>query len=153
MAGPSPAQASAAPLFRRVLEPLQKFFRFEAAGGVLLLLATIAALAWANSPWSESYQSVFTLPFRVEVGPITRSFTLAHLINDGLMTIFFFVVGMEIKRELVVGELRTFNRAALPAIAALGGMIAPAVIYGALNHGTPAARGWAIPMATDIAFS
>ncbi|MBX5482391.1 MAG: Na+/H+ antiporter NhaA [Myxococcaceae bacterium] len=143
----------AGPLFRAVIAPLQAFFRFEAAGGVLLLVTTLVALAWANSPWKDAYHHLFSLPFEVTVGGVAVHFSFEALINDGLMTIFFFVVGMEIKRELLIGELRSYQRALLPAVAALGGMIAPAVIYAAINWGTPELRGWAIPMATDIAFS
>lgn len=141
------------PLFERVLRPLQSFFAFEAAGGVLLLLSTLVALAWANSPWAEGYSRFLEVPFVLGFAGQQTTFSLHHLVNDGLMTVFFFVVGMEIKRELVVGELRTLDRALLPAIAAVGGMIAPAAIYAAFNWNTPAMSGWAIPMATDIAFS
>jgi Na+:H+ antiporter, NhaA family len=141
------------PLFAAVLRPLQAFFRFEAAGGVLMLAAAIVALVWANSPFAASYQALFHLPFRIEIGTWRSEFSFHELINDGLMTFFFFVVGMEIKRELVLGELRTVDRALLPAIAALGGMAAPALIYAAFNWGTAQMSGWAIPTATDIAFS
>lgn len=151
MATPNPTDFVAAPLFKRLIRPLTLFFQFEAAGGVLLLVATVVAMAWGNSGWSESYERFLHLPF--SVGSDALRFNLHQLVNDGLMTIFFFVVGMEIKREMVVGELRTVERALLPAVAAAGGMVIPALIFVAFNWGTKAMSGWAIPMATDIAFS
>ncbi|MGA9520756.1 MAG: Na+/H+ antiporter NhaA [Myxococcaceae bacterium] len=141
------------PLFETIIRPLQEFFHHEAAGGFLLLGATVLALAWANSPFGDAYQHLVHFPIALTLGGSTSTFSLHALINDGLMAIFFFVVGMEIKRELAIGELRTLDRALLPAIAAVGGMIAPALIYSAFNWGTPAMSGWAIPMATDIAFA
>ncbi|XXF74888.1 Na+/H+ antiporter NhaA [Myxococcaceae bacterium GXIMD 01537] len=140
-------------LFKVALAPLQTFFRLEASSGILLALCAVAAMVWANSPWAESYFALFNLPLSVGVGGVSGHFTFGEFINDGLMTLFFFVVGMEIKRELSSGELRTFSRALLPLIAALGGMVVPALIFLAFNAGTPGARGWAIPMATDIAFA
>jgi NhaA family Na+:H+ antiporter len=123
-----------------------EFLRTEQSAGVVLLLATIVALVWANV--SHGYESAWTA--RIRVGPLRSD--LRHLINDGFMSIFFFVVGLEIKRELVVGELRDRRTAALPALAAIGGMVFPALLYLAFNAGGPARSGWAIPMATDIAF-
>jgi len=139
-------------VFRAVVLPLRDFFRLEATGGILLFLAAVVALAWANSPFKHVYRSLLSREIALGVGPFIGRFTVEALINDVLMTIFFFVVGMEIKRELVVGELRTFSRAARPGIAAVGGMALPALLFFAFNAGTPGARGWAIPMATDIAF-
>jgi len=139
-------------LFSGVVRPIQIFFRLEAASGILLLAAAAAALLWANSPWSALYLSVFDHPLSLGFGDSVGRFTVRQLINDGLMTVFFFVVGMEIKRELVSGELRTFSRAMLPLVAAAGGMVVPAGIYFLLNRGGPGQPGWAIPMATDIAF-
>ena len=110
-------------------------------------------MVWANSPWASSYTGLFDAPLALEAAGARGAFTFRELINDGLMTLFFFLVGMEIKRELSAGELRTPARAMLPLIAALGGMVVPAGLYLVFNAGTPAARGWAIPMATDIAFS
>jgi Na+:H+ antiporter, NhaA family len=145
-------KASSPPLFAAVLQPLQRFFKLQAASGILLLLSAAAALLWANSPWADVYARVFDYPLSLGAGGAVGEFTVRELINDGLMAIFFFVVGMEIKRELVVGELRTLSRAVLPLIAAVGGMVVPALIYVAFNRGGPGAAGWAIPMATDIAF-
>lgn len=144
--------SAAAPLFAAVVRPFEAFFRLEAASGVVLLLAAAAALAWANlSP--ESYRALVGAPLAVSLGPLSASFTLHALVNDGLMTLFFFVVGMEIKHELALGELRTLSQAALPLVAAAGGMAVPAAIYLAFNAGGPGAAGWGVPMATDIAFA
>ncbi|MFP2927571.1 Na+/H+ antiporter NhaA [Pyxidicoccus sp. 3LG] len=148
----SPKAGALGSLFTAVAQPLQNFFRLEAASGILLLIAAAAALVWANSPWSALYTQVFDYPLSLGFGDFVGRFTVRVLINDGLMTVFFFVVGMEIKRELVVGELRTFSRAMLPLIAAAGGMVVPAGIYHFINSGGPGQPGWAIPMATDIAF-
>ncbi|AKQ66105.1 Na+/H+ antiporter NhaA type [Myxococcus hansupus] len=140
-------------LFRVAVAPFQAFFRLEAASGILLALCAVAALAWANSPWAAAYAALFDARMVVGVAGTQGHFTFREFINDGLMTLFFFVVGMEIKRELSSGELRTFSRAVLPLIAAMGGMLVPALVYSAFNYGTPAQAGWAIPMATDIAFA
>ena len=140
-------------LFKVAVAPVQAFFRLEASSGILLALCAVAAMVWANSPWAEAYVSLFDAPLALGLGGTLSHFTVRELINDGLMTIFFFLVGMEIKRELAAGELRTLSKALLPLIAALGGMVVPAAVYAALNAGTPALKGWAIPMATDIAFA
>ncbi|RKI71599.1 Na+/H+ antiporter NhaA [Corallococcus sp. AB049A] len=140
-------------MFKVALAPVQAFFRLEASSGILLALCAVAALVWANSPWGSTYAAVFDAPLHLEVVGHGGAFTFRELINDGLMTLFFFLVGMEIKRELAAGELRSFSRALLPLIAALGGMVVPAGLYLAFTHGTPAQGGWAIPMATDIAFA
>jgi NhaA family Na+:H+ antiporter len=140
------------PVFGTVVAPIQAFFRLEAASGFVLLACAVAALAWANVGGIDSYRALFGSTFTVAVGPAVARFTLLQLVNDGLMTVFFFVVGMEMKRELVDGELRTLRQAVLPGIAALGGMIVPALVYVAFNHGGPGRPGWGIPMATDIAF-
>jgi Na+:H+ antiporter, NhaA family len=148
------------PLARNLGRPLNRFFHVEAAGGVVLLVATAVALIWANSPWSESYFRFWESEIDLTVGSINvlstpshEGLTLEQFVNDALMAVFFFVVGLEIKRELVTGMLRNRRDAALPAVAALGGMIVPALIYYFINAGTPAAHGWGIPMATDIAFA
>ena len=124
----------------------------EAASGIVLLAAAIAALVLANSPLSESFLGLWTSRVGFQIGSFEMDHTLKHWINDGLMAIFFFVIGLEVKRELVIGELRDPRRAALPVFAALGGMVVPAAIYLSLQWGEPSARGWGIPMATDIAF-
>lgn len=139
-------------MFEAVVSPIQAFFRLEAASGLLLLAAAATAFVVANSPAGDLYRSVLATEMTFGVNGHGGHMSLLHLVNDVLMAVFFFVVGMEIKRELAVGELRTFSRAALPAIAALGGMIVPALIYFAFTRGTPGQAGWGIPMATDIAF-
>ena len=136
-----------------VLRPLVDFLHTEAAGGVVLLVATAVALVWANSPFQDSYVELWHTHLSITLGDHTLDLDLQEWVNDGLMTIFFLVVGLEIKRELVEGELREPRRAAMPAIAALGGMIVPALIYTAINAGGDAADGWGIPMATDIAMA
>jgi NhaA family Na+:H+ antiporter len=137
----------------RVVEPIAQFMHVQAASGIVLLACTIIALALANSPWSAAYLAFWKthITFGL-VGVFTFDHSLQHIINDGLMAIFFFVVGLEVKRELVMGELRDVRRAALPIAAAIGGMVVPAAIYFALLRGQPGERGWGIPMATDIAF-
>ncbi len=119
----------------------------------MLLVGAVLALAWANSPWQATYESLWTTELAVEVGRFSLSEDLRHWVNDGLMTLFFFVIGLEIKRELVHGELRDPRTAALPVLAALGGMIVPAVLYLLVTNGGPGSAGWGIPMATDIAFA
>ena len=143
----------AGPLIQPVLEPFQRFIHAETAGGILLLGATIAAMIWANSPWAASYTNFWHIPISLAVGSHTLTETLLEWINDGLMAMFFFVIGLEIKREILVGELASWRQAALPLAAALGGCILPALLYAALNTGLEGAKGWGIPMATDIAFS
>jgi NhaA family Na+:H+ antiporter len=137
----------------RLIRPLVDFLHTEAAGGVALLAAAIVALLWANSPWDTSYDDVWTTHLAVALGDWELDLDLRDWINDGLMVLFFFVVGLEIKRELVEGELRDPRRAALPVWAALGGMIVPALIYAAFNAGGEGSEGWGIPMATDIAMA
>ena len=139
--------------FGVVTRPLQAFLRLEAASGIVLLAAAVVALVWANSPASETYRTLFERPVTLAWGDVSARFDLRSLINDGLMALFFFLVGMEIKRELVVGELSSVKKAMLPAIAALGGMLVPSAIFLLFTWGTPAQRGWGVPMATDIAFS
>ncbi len=137
----------------RLIRPLVDFLHTEAAGGVVLVVATVVALVWANSPWDASYDDLWTTQLAVSLGERELDLDLRQWINDGLMALFFFVVGLEIKRELVEGELRDPRRALLPVCAALGGMLAPALIYAAFNAGGEGADGWGIPMATDIAMA
>jgi NhaA family Na+:H+ antiporter len=144
---------SARPVPRLVLQPLQTFLRTEEASGILLLAAAVAALLWANSPWRASYDALWHTQLTIGLGPWSLAVDLQHWVNDALMALFFLVVGLEIKRELTTGELREPKAAALPAIAALGGMIVPALLYLAINRSGEPARGWGIPMATDIAFA
>ncbi|MGZ8381923.1 MAG: Na+/H+ antiporter NhaA [Nitrospira sp.] len=141
------------PFVQPVVEPFQKFIHAETAGGILLLAATIAAMIWANSPWAASYTEFWHTPVSLVVGSHTLTETLLEWINDGLMAMFFFVIGLEIKREILVGELASWRQAVLPLAAALGGSILPALLYTVLNAGMDGAKGWGIPMATDIAFS
>lgn len=131
----------------------QRFFHWEAAGSLVLLATAIIALVWANSQWADSYFKLIKTYLGISLGEHTFKLSLQHWVNDALMVVFFFVVGLEIKRELVLGQLSSFRQAVLPVMAALGGMVAPAVIYAAFNLGGPGAHGWGIPMATDIAFA
>ena len=135
------------------MSPVETFLSIEASSGIVLLVAALLALAWANSPWHSAYESILHTPIGFRVGPLAFERDVHFWINDGLMVVFFFVVGLEIKRELHAGELSQLRRAALPAFAALGGMVVPACIYLFWNGGTPAAGGWGVPMATDIAFA
>lgn len=136
-----------------LLKPVYVFFKNESITGVLLFLCTAVAMVWANSPFRESYNHLWENLFTIRFADFEVSKTLHHWINDGLMSIFFFVVGLELKREIIGGELSTFKKAVLPVGAAIGGMVVPALIYLAFNHSGPPATGWGIPMATDIAFA
>lgn len=136
-----------------LLKPINQFLRQETSGGILLMICTLIALAWANSPWSDSYHHLWHTHLIVNLGNLLNlDYSIHHWINDGLMVIFFFIVGLEIKRELLVGELSSLQKASLPIAGALGGMVAPAILYTIFNSGGEGARGWGIPMATDIAF-
>lgn len=138
---------------RLAARPLERFLRIEAASGIVLLAAAAVALAWANSPWSAWHARLWSTALGVQLGGFAFQRTLEWLVNDALMVIFFFVVGMEIRREIHHGELSEWRRAAIPAAAALGGMLAPAALY-LLVAGAPGTRaGWGVPMATDIAFA
>ncbi len=136
----------------RIVRAVSRFLHVESASGIVLLAATCAALAMGNSPAADAVHGFWLAPIGVEIGSFQLRMPLEHWINDGLMAIFFFVIGLEVKRELVLGELRDARRAALPIAAAIGGMVAPACIYLLLQHGQPGEPGWGIPMATDIAF-
>jgi NhaA family Na+:H+ antiporter len=140
-----------APAFRW-LRPLARFFHIESSGGIALMACTVAALALANSPWAESFASFWQISIGIDVAGVGLHKPIVLWINDGLMTLFFFVVGLEIKREFVSGELSDWHKAMLPLVAALGGMAAPAAVYLALQWGQPTASGWGVPTATDIAF-
>ena len=149
------ARAPSAPvtIVDRVFAPFTQFFRTGSAGGIVLLGCTVVALAWANSGWGESYFHLWEQYLTVGFDGFALRMSLHHWINDGLMVVFFFLVGLEIKREMQVGELASLRQAALPIAAAIGGMVVPASIYAAFNTGTEGAAGWGIPMATDIAFA
>lgn len=136
----------------KILSPLQEFMHAETSGGIVLIICTVIALIWANSPFADSYHHLWHTYITFDFGGYVLKHSLHHWINDGLMVIFFFVVGLEIKRELLVGELSSAKKAALPVAGALGGMILPALIYFSLNAGKEGVAGWGIPMATDIAF-
>ena len=137
----------------RFTRPVARFLALESASGLLLLGATVLALVWANSPRKDGYNSFLGHNIAINVGPIDLHIDVLEFVNDALMAVFFFVVGLEIKRELVKGELRDRRTAALPVIAAIGGMIVPALLYVAINAGSSTVHGWGIPMATDIAFA
>jgi Na+:H+ antiporter, NhaA family len=149
----APSAGAPRPLIERVLGPFQRFFATSAAGGLVLLATTAVALAWANSPWADAYHHLWDAPVTVGAPGFGFTLSLHHWVNDGLMAVFFFLVGLEIKREVLVGELASRRTATLPVAAALGGMLVPAALYAALNAGGPGAAGWGIPMATDIAFA
>ncbi len=149
----SPFPVDTATPIERVVRPFQRFAQAESSGGIVLLIATIIALVWANTPWWESYHHLWGTPLQLNIGTIQLEMTLHHFINDGLMVIFFFMVGLEIKREIMVGELASPRAAALPIAAAIGGMLIPASLYALVNVGGIGAAGWGIPMATDIAFA
>lgn len=145
----APARQLALALFR----PLERFVQVQTSSGILLLVTAIVAMAWANSPWQESYHRLWHTPLVFGVGDLVFRQDLHFWINDGLMVLFFFVVGLEIRREIHEGELRDLRRATLPIAAALGGMLAPASIYLIFNRTPEVHEGWGVPMATDIAFA
>jgi NhaA family Na+:H+ antiporter len=136
----------------RLTRPLARFVHVQAASGVVLFIASVVAIVLANTAWGEAVYHFWETPFEVVLGSFVFHSTVLHLINDGLMAIFFFVIGLEVKREIVSGELRDIRKAVLPIFAAVGGMIVPAGIYLAVVGTGEAHRGWGIPMATDIAF-
>jgi NhaA family Na+:H+ antiporter len=141
------------PLVERVMYPVLRLLRTAPAAGLVLLGCAVVALVWANSPWAHGYNAVGETPVTLRVGASAATLTLHAIVNDGLMAVFFFLVGLEIKREVLVGELARLRQAALPVAAALGGMVVPALLFLLFNAGEPTARGWGIPMATDIAFA
>ncbi len=145
--------ARRSPFTRQVVLPAENFIHSETAGALFLLGAALLAIAWANSPWRDAYFHLRETFITLRLGPLNLTEDVSHWINDGLMTIFFFVVALEIKRELVHGELSAFRKAALPVAGALGGMVVPVIVFFAFNWKGPGAHGWGIPMATDIAFA
>ena len=149
---PPPAR-EVRPLRSVIVDPLQAFLHTESASGVILLVAALIALVWANSSAHGSYEALWSTEIGISVGGFDLTEDLRHWVNDLLMAFFFFVVGLEIKRELVLGDLRDPRAAALPLICALGGMVVPALLYLAFNAGGPGSSGWGVPMATDIAFA
>ena len=140
-------------IVKKFLTPFERFFSMQASTGVVLLFFALLALLWANSPWVDLYHKILHYPVGIHLGKFSLSFSLHHWVNDALMVIFFFVVGLEIKRELSIGELSTPKKAALPIFAALGGMLVPALFYLSFNSQGITQIGWGIPMATDIAFA
>ena len=138
---------------RSLRGPIQTYIHTEEVGAVILLLAAATALGWANSPWSESYADFWHTHISFDIHIFAISENLGHFVNDGLMAVFFFIVGLEIKRELLHGELSSFRKAIVPVAAAIGGMAAPALLYVAFNGTGEGSAGWGIPMATDIAFA
>ncbi len=139
--------------FEKILTPFEEFIHRQTTMGILLIACAVLALLIANSPLVETYRHLMHMPISLQAGDWRIEHSVHHWINDGLMTLFFFVVGLEIKREVLVGELSRLRQAMLPVVAAIGGMLVPALIYAGLNAGTPGIRGWGIPMATDIAFA
>ena len=147
-------RASAHALFSdQIVKPAQRFFQKEATSSLLLIAATVVALVWANCPAFESYHHLWHTDIRFGFGQSVISKSMIHWVNDGMMALFFFTVGLEIKRELLVGELSTPRKALFPVFAAIGGMVFPGIIFAAINLGTASISGWGIPMATDIAFA
>jgi NhaA family Na+:H+ antiporter len=150
---PAPAAHWSETRLARILDPMQRFVNQSQASGIILLIATIVALVLANSPFAAAYDALIHTHLSIALGPFALDESIGHWINDGLMVIFFFFVGLEIKREVIVGELASPRAAALPILAAAGGAIVPAIIYALLNAGGLGAAGWGVPMATDIAFA
>ena len=137
----------------RLSSAVREFLETEAAGGIVLLVGAAIALVWANGPLHEAYDDLWHTEARIGVGDASLSLDLRHWVNDAAMAVFFFVVGLEVKRELVLGELRQWKTAALPTIAAVGGMVVPAGLYAIVNASRAGSDGWGVPMATDIAFA
>lgn len=138
---------------RQMIMPFQRFFKQEASSGIVLLVFAVVAMGLANSPWAAAYEEILHWKLSVGMGDFLLSMSLLHWINDGLMAVFFFVIGMEIKREFLFGELKSPSSTLLPIAAAVGGMVVPALLYTAFNIGRPTISGWGVSMATDIAFS
>ena len=147
------AQAESSYIARVIRLPVQRYIHTESISGLVLIATTIVALVWANSPWYEHYRAFLKTHLMIDLALFSIDMSIQHWINDGLMAIFFFVVGLEIKREALFGQFSTLRGAALPAVAAVGGMVVPAALFLAFNLGEEGMRGWGIPMATDIAFA
>ena len=138
---------------QRAFATVERFMHIQASSGIVLLVTAAIALIWANSPFASSYHHLWHIPLSIGLGDLTFSQPLHFWINDVLMTVFFLVVGMEVKREIHEGSLRNPRQALLPIAAAFGGVVVPALFYVALNPGSPGLQGWAVPTATDIAFA
>ncbi len=141
------------PPIERIMKPFENFFKMEAAGGLVLMIAAVLAMVWANSPWADTYHSLWQTKLTFGIGAWQLSKAAILWINDGLMAIFFFLVGLEIKREVLVGGLSSPSQTIMPIAAAIGGMVVPALIFVFFNAGKESIGGWGIPMATDIAFA
>ncbi len=139
-------------LHGQISEPLRRFLGTESAGAALLLAATVVALAWANSPWSSAYEALWHLPVSLSAGDASVSLSLQHWVDDGLMTVFFFVIGLEVRRELSLGELTDRRRVVVPMVAGAAGLVVPSLLYLAVNPTGEAARGWGVVIGTDTAF-
>jgi NhaA family Na+:H+ antiporter len=150
---PPDSSARSGRLSERLAAQILSFLAIESASSILLVAATVAALVWANSPWSDSYAHLWHTKLGFAFAGIDARLSLEHWVNDGLMVIFFFLIGMELKHGLALGELSSRDRAMLPVFGALGGMVVPAAIYASMHAGGPAISGWGVPMATDIAFA
>src|SRR5687768_2112209 len=137
----------------KILKPVERYMHGESTAGIVLLISAMIAMIWANSAWSDSYHHLWEHKVSIQAEEYGISKTLHEWINDGLMALFFFVIGLELKREIMAGELSDMGKAMLPLIAALGGMLVPALIYFLFNPAGPESNGWGIPMATDIAFA
>jgi NhaA family Na+:H+ antiporter len=137
----------------KLISPVNRFIQLEYTSGIVLLMSVIIAIVWVNSPFSASYHHLWGINFTIGFDNSTLTHSLHSWVNDGLMAVFFFVIGLELKREFMAGELSSVSKASLPMMAALGGMLIPAAIYYLINKGSSTANGWGIPMATDIAFA
>ena len=149
----SSSSSSIEKTFKQVVTPIEEFLHQETSSGILLMICVAAALVIANSPFYPVYDTILHTKFTIGTEKYYISQSIQHWINDGLMALFFFVIGLEVKREILIGELSNLKQAILPIGAAVGGMVVPAGFYLVVNPSGPAANGWGIPMATDIAFA
>ena len=140
-------------IIEKLIHPFERLVRTRPISGILLFASVLIALVWANSGFKDSYHHLWETPFAISIGDYTLSRTLHHWVNEGLMSIFFFLIGLEIKREVILGELSSWKKASLPVFAAIGGMLFPALIFLLFNFGGEGESGWGVPMATDIAFA